>query len=361
MRSNDRDSAIVISRPAGFTLVELLVVIAIIGILIGLLLPAVQGAREAARRLQCNNHLKQIGLGCLLHEQAHGFFPTCGWGWAWVGDPNQGFGKEQPGGWVFNILPYIERESLHDLGKGQASQNAAQMASLKTMTETPVELFACPSRRAAVASLPKSYYWAYNATGGQFPVAKTDYAICTGNPRYPGTWEVDSSGRGGKGPDSLAAGLDPNCLWQDTGPNGGLYDNGVSFQRSEVAIAEISDGTSQTYLVAEKYLRPESYGGAGMSNEFYDAGDNETMYTGVNNDNSRTTYYDSATPSASAVPRQDCYGFYSYIIFGSAHAGAMNVVFCDGSTHAVSYSIDPLTHSRLGARNDGEPLDGGRF
>ena len=100
----------------GFTLVELLVVITIIGILIALLLPAVQSAREAARRTQCSNNLKQLALACLVHESTHGFFPTGGWGWHWVGDPDMGFDLKQPGGWIYNILPYIEQGALHDLG-----------------------------------------------------------------------------------------------------------------------------------------------------------------------------------------------------------------------------------------------------
>ena len=87
-------------RQAGFTLVELLVVIAIIGILIALLLPAVQAAREAARSLECRNHLRQLAVAALNHEQAHGHYPTGGWGFYWIGDPDRGFAEDQPGGWI---------------------------------------------------------------------------------------------------------------------------------------------------------------------------------------------------------------------------------------------------------------------
>src|SRR6188768_1267313 len=102
----------------GFTLVELLVVIAIIGILVALLLPAVQAAREAARRNQCTNNLKQISIGVQNHESALKMLPSSGIGYQWVGDPNFGSGRKQPGGWIYNVLPYIEEQAIHDMGAG---------------------------------------------------------------------------------------------------------------------------------------------------------------------------------------------------------------------------------------------------
>ena len=164
-------------RPA-FTLVELLVVITIIGILISLLLPAVQAAREAARRAQCTNNLKQLGLAMLECEAACGHFPTGGWSWYWIGEPERGVGDDQPGGWGYCILPYIEQQALHDLGLGLTG--TARTDAMKPRCYTPLSVFTCPTRRRPLAHPdilcgPPGYY----TNGGRVVVnqgSRNDYS-----------------------------------------------------------------------------------------------------------------------------------------------------------------------------------------
>jgi prepilin-type N-terminal cleavage/methylation domain-containing protein len=124
-----------IVKRRAFTLIEVLVVIAIIGILIALLLPAIQAAREAARSTQCKNNLKQIGQASLSHLDAQKTLPTGGWGYHWIGDPDRGFGQGQPGGWAYNILPFIEEKAIRDIGKG--TSGATKQTALKSLMTMP--------------------------------------------------------------------------------------------------------------------------------------------------------------------------------------------------------------------------------
>ena len=136
-------------RQRAFTLVELLVVIAIIGILVALLLPAVQSAREAARRNQCLNNVAQIAKGFALHESSYQTFPTGGWGWRWSGDADRGYNRSQPGGWAFNILEYIEEKTTRAIGKtgNRADASVTKNNLNKNRAAVPINIYVCPSRR----------------------------------------------------------------------------------------------------------------------------------------------------------------------------------------------------------------------
>lgn len=324
-------------RRAGFTLVELLVVITIIGILIGLLLPAVQQAREAARRIQCSNNLKQLGLGSLIHVEKHGFYPSGGWGWSWVGDPDCGFGKTQPGGWIYSLLPYIEQDALHQLGAGKSATQKQDDA--RTVVMTPITLFNCPTRRKSLV-YPSSK--PTNASSLN-RAAKTDYAINAGSMCYdhtktpPTNW-VSFESVGVANPTSIDYEKCVPCKC-----------NGISFMYSEIQPAHVFDGTTNTILIGEKYLDPDRYltGSAG--------GDNETMYCGPNVDNFRHTYYSSS--SNHRQPRQDRPGLDDAWRFGSPHTGGCGIVFCDGSVRSIAYAVDPETFSWLGNRKDGKAID----
>lgn len=309
------------TREKAFTLVELLVVIAIIGVLIGLLLPAVQAAREAARRTSCNNHLRQIGIAFQQHHDVHSFFPSGGWGWAWTGDPDQGFGPSQPGGWIYSILPGIEEESLWSLGAG--ATGSAKMDAAGKRNATPLGTFNCPSRRKS-RPYPTSYSFV-NATKQQ-AVAKSDYAGNCGN--YP-RCEIDP------GP---AAG-------STTPPATPSEETGITYRCSTVTIEDILDGTTQTIAVGEKYL-PRSRYQTGN-----DAADNECMYVGYDNDVFRSTN------GVYGRPHKDSEQFPNQLVYGSAHPAGFNAVFCDGSVHVINFNIDLFVYDRLGHRSDGDVID----
>jgi prepilin-type N-terminal cleavage/methylation domain-containing protein len=302
----------------GFTLIELLVVIAIVAILIGLLLPAVQKVREAASRAQCQNNLKQLGLAAHNHHDTYGFLPSGGWGWTWVGDPNRPMGFKQPGGWAFSVLPFVEQDNLYKLGLGAAP--AAVLTESSRRIATPVKLFNCPTRRHGGPWPNPTGFTYVNTQNTVTMLARTDYAANAGD---------QNANQINGGPGSYLEG-DTTYNWGNVGAL-----TGVIYRRSQVKMPEILNGTSNTYLIGEKYLNPSNYfTGA-------DGGDNETMYSGYNNDVNRCTF---------SPPLQDLKGLSDTLRFGSAHPAGLNMLNCDGSVGFVNYSIDPAVHKRAGSR-----------
>lgn len=313
-----------------FTLIELLVVIAIIAILVAVLLPAVHAAREAARRATCQNHLRQLALGALLHHDQQEHFPTGGGGLlGWTAEPDLGFGLGQPGGWAYQILPFIEQAALHDLGAGSVSDDEKVLA-IKRRASTPVSVFFCPSRRAPL--------------------------VLKGNEEHPAT--------------SATYRNVPKAVWQKHGPlteyapieyaaNGGERGKrGIINGWRRVRMAQIVDGTSKTCLVGEKHKWVGFYN----TNWVFD----EQQQWVVDRDeeadgppfNQGSSIGSAGNPRKRAGYGQDRPGIpppdlrVHGVDFGSAHRHGAHFAFCDGSVQTVPYSIDWELYIRLLNRND---------
>lgn len=312
------------ARRHGFTLIELLVVIAIMAVLIGLLLPAVQKVRESAHRLECANNLKQLGLALHQHHDQWQRFPAGGWGWDWIGVPSRGSGPQQPGGWLFCILPYVEQGNLLHLGNASGAQLEDGM---KTLIATPVPIFNCPTRRPGMAYDSQRSYHIGDGQGNTMLIqpplaARCDYAGNTGSQRAD-EWHG--------GPSSLAEGDDPAYPWRDPA----TY-NGIFALHAWINMQAIARGASNTILAGERYLDPANYTTGA------DLADNETQYVGFDNDIYRCTYY---------PPLRDQRGFADGFRFGSAHPAGCNIMYADGSVHFIDYNIDPMVFQLSGQRH----------
>jgi prepilin-type N-terminal cleavage/methylation domain-containing protein len=368
-------------RPAGFTLVELLVVIAIIGILIALLLPAVQAAREAARRMQCKNNLKQIGLGILNHLDAKKYYPTAGVN---VGTADWNtltkFGVER-GSWCFQILPYIEEASLYQLGHnvltGDYHQDAPGLG--KSFEEQGVPTFNCPSRGVQY-SQPNAagYTWATCDYAGFF----TDPLKFGNDQEFLGSFWGPMGPSGpffaGKKPevDLMYRGIITLGGWQYDETHGGLLKT--------IKFKDVPDGTSNTMLVLEKALWNKQYELAGL--ETGAAGQTywaqfPGVWHGAHYETMRGIFQwplmqdsDSNVPNPAnggyeRAPGTETTGNDGG--FGSAHSGIMNCVMGDGSVRSISLTIDggqpkwtKVTDAttlsvmgRLAIRDDGQTID----
>jgi prepilin-type N-terminal cleavage/methylation domain-containing protein len=319
------------ARRYAFTLVELLVVIAIIGVLVALLLPAVQAAREAARRTTCSNHLKQLGLGAQNFVDNKGWFPPNRLG----NVPSTAPTTTSWLTWAVVMMPYIEQQSYFQ----QWDETQTYAWHPETTTRRAIPVYFCPSRRR-----PNEAFSQNEADGGKSG-GLSDYAACAGN--------GNNDGIGANGvPNAEANGAMIGGKWEANA----AIDRLLKWQ-GIVRIASITDGTSNTFLMGEKHVR--RLNAAGTARFVYGTADDRTVYSMGNANNFRRfagiggdgvsyslgLYVDSN--SVQAVDNRK---------FGSRHPSVCQFVLCDGSVKAIPNNIDIKILGRLANREDGEVI-----
>ena len=336
----------------GFTLVELLVVIAIIGILIGMLLPAVQSVREAARRTECLNNMRQTGLAALNFESAHMHFPTMGI----INGPFFRGGLDRPTqgvenlSWIFQVLPFMEAQNL---ANRRAPCMALGVDALgQSLVGESVPNLSCPSRGerffTTIALAPGRHfisdyggYWATNNTA----------QLLTGNAQMPTTPDLSSERPGNDWRATRWRGLIvPSAEF--TGASTGA----VITRHGEIGFGGLTDGSSNTVLFVEKGAWSSNY--SPVQNSRY--ANNNNFFSNIENrgilgpfqSNNRGVFGNGQA----AFPDSDR-GLAQLGGFGSAHPGTFNSVLGDGSTHAISMDVQRLQFDLLGIRNDGQVIN----
>jgi prepilin-type N-terminal cleavage/methylation domain-containing protein/prepilin-type processing-associated H-X9-DG protein len=324
----------------GFTLVELLVVITIIGILIALLLPAVQAAREAARRMQCSNNLKQIGLAVLNYESNRTVLPP--------GAFFHNTAAQRRGSILLQILPYMELQSLYDAFNFNLNTDGqSYTGTTNPIGATPVAAYRCPSDTAPTLfdCTDTSNPDYSSGTAPAALVALHNYAASRGaNPLHSNSPSCVCSSAGTWNSFALPVGLTLSPGIPFSGP---FYRFGAC-----LPMAEIRDGLSNTIFFGEVLPMSSWHNGHGWATSNNGNGYASTVVP-INYDTSNR----DSTGDA-------CGRYCNYSTaegFKSNHSGGANFVLGDGSVHFLPETIDHQAYQRLGARADGEAASAGDY